>query len=77
MTDTLKGVTPLPKRPISEADQKRIRAALDAKSGAESELRAAVLDAAEHGSSVRELATYTGMSTNTISTWKRDSGRFP
>ena len=76
MTATVEVVAPLPKRPISEDDQARIRAALDAKRAADDELLAAVLDAASNGASVRELAAFTGMSTNTVSNWKRDSGRF-
>jgi DNA-directed RNA polymerase specialized sigma24 family protein len=63
---------------INAPDQRRIRAALaaqqaveDAKQGVDAELRAAVVTAAEHGSSVRELAAFTGLSTNTISRWKR------
>jgi len=63
---------------ISEADQKLIRAALaarqavdDAKDAADARVREAVLVAVEHGSSVRELAAFTGQSTNTISRWKR------
>jgi predicted GIY-YIG superfamily endonuclease len=35
------------------------------------ELRDSVVTAAQHGASVRELAAFTGLSTNTISRWKR------
>jgi hypothetical protein len=34
-------------------------------------LRESVVTAARHGASVRELAAFTGLSTNTISRWKR------
>lgn len=63
---------------INEPDKKLILAALaaqqavdDAKHAADAQVRAAVLAAVEHGSSVRELAAFTGLSTNTISRWKR------
>ena len=49
------------------ADESRIRAALEC----QDELRAAVVAAAGRGASVRVLAELTGLSTNTISRWKR------
>ena len=77
MTATVGGV-PQKRGLINAPDQKRIRAALvaqaaveEAKQAADAKLRAAVLAAAEHGASVRELAAFTGLSTNTISRWKR------
>lgn len=64
-------VTPQHRGIISDDDQARIRAALDGRDTAEQELRAAVLTAVKHGASVRELGAFTGLSTNTISRWKR------
>lgn len=56
---------------IAPDDASRISAALAAREAAYDELVAAVLDAAAHGASVRELAEFTGLSTNTITRWKR------
>ncbi len=67
----MSNVSPQPRGAISSADQNRIRNAMDAKSAADDEMRNAVLSAAGHGASVRELAAFTGLSTNTISRWKR------
>jgi len=64
-------VSPLPRGTINPDDQKRLKQAMRAKNAAEVEVRAAVLEAAEHGASVRELAAFTGLSTNTVSRWKR------
>ncbi len=69
---TVEVVTPQHRGIISDDDQARIRAALDGRDAAEQELRAAVLTAVKHGASVRELGAFTGLSTNTISRWKRD-----
>jgi DNA-directed RNA polymerase specialized sigma24 family protein len=68
----MSNVSPQPRGAISPADQTRLRAALEAKVNADTEIRAAVLEAVEHGASVRELAAFTGLSTNTVSRWKRD-----
>ena len=68
---TVEVVTPQHRGIISDNDQARIRAALDGRDAAEQELRAAVLTAVKHGASVRELGAFTGLSTNTISRWKR------
>lgn len=59
----------------SDDDQTRLRAALAGRGEAERELRAAVLAAVKHGASVRELGAFTGLSTNTISRWKRGEWR--
>lgn len=64
-------VSPQPRGAISPADQSRIRNAMEAKAFADEEMRGAVLVAASNGASVRELAAFTGLSTNTISRWKR------
>ncbi|WP_062516501.1 helix-turn-helix domain-containing protein [Demequina gelatinilytica] len=64
-------MSPQHKGLIPATDQARIRAALAARDASYDELVAAVLDAAEHGASVRELAEFTGLSTNTITRWKR------
>lgn len=65
------GMTPQPKGLIPPDDAARITAALAARDESYDELVAAVLEAADHGASVRELAEFTGMSTNTITRWKR------
>ena len=70
MTATL-GRVPQNRGVIIAADQKRIRSALDAREKSDAELHAAVLAAVAHGASVREIAAFTGLSTNTISRWKR------
>lgn len=72
MTATVRRVAPNPKRPIEPADQDAIRRAMDNHEAAYYALRDAVRTAARNGASVRELAEFTGMSTNTISRWKRD-----
>lgn len=56
---------------ISDADQARIRTALRERDEWEAALRDSVVTAARNGASVRELAAFTGLSTNTISRWKR------
>jgi transposase len=56
---------------INDADQARIRTALRERDEWEAALRESVIAAAQHGASVRELAAFTGLSTNTISRWKR------
>lgn len=66
-------MTPNPKGLIQPDDADRITAALTARDESYAELRAAVLDAAAHGAAVRELAEFTGMSTNTITRWKREA----
>jgi uncharacterized protein YerC len=68
----MSNVSPQPRGAISPADQFRITGAINAKASADQGLRDAVLTAAKHGASVRELAAFTGLSTNTISRWKRE-----
>jgi hypothetical protein len=67
----MNNVSPLPRGTIAPLDQTRIRKAMEAKASADEEMRDAVLVAAARGASVRELAAFTGLSTNTISRWKR------
>lgn len=71
MTATVGVVTPQHRGLLTDADQARLRAALTDRDEAEQELRDAVLAAVKHGASVRELGAFTGLSTNTISRWKR------
>lgn len=71
-TATVGRVAPNPKRSLSPEDARRVQAALSRHERAYSELRQSVLDAAANGASVRTLAEFTGMSTNTISRWKAD-----
>lgn len=71
MTATVGLVTPQHRGLLTDDDQTRLRAALAGRDEAEQELRAAVLAAVKHGASVRELGAFTGLSTNTISRWKR------
>lgn len=77
MTATVQRVSPNPKRPIPPDDQEAIRRAMDGHETAYAALRDAVLIAASHNASVRELAEFTGMSTNTISRWKREARDTP
>lgn len=65
------GYVPSPKGEIPPEDQGRLRAVLDARASADKAVKDAVLSAVDHGASVRELASFTGLSTNTISRWKR------
>lgn len=71
MTATVGAVTPQHRGLVRDDDLARIQAALAAQTAAEVEVRAAVLAAVKHGASVRELGAATGLSTNTISRWKR------
>lgn len=75
---TVRGV-PQNRGIIQPPDQSLIRQALteqqqaaEVSAAKDEKVRAAVLTAVEHGSSVRELAAFTGLSTNTISRWKRE-----
>jgi hypothetical protein len=70
MNATVGGV-PQKRGIVSDADQARILTALGKRGEWEAELRESVITAAQHGASVRELAALTGLSTNTISRWKR------
>ena len=70
MTGTVERV-PQNRGIISEAGKKRLLAAKAKRDAGEAEYRAAVLEEAADGASVRELAAFTGLSTNTISRWKR------
>lgn len=70
MSATVRGV-PQKRGLISDADQARIRTALRERDEWEAALRDSVVTAARNGASVRELAAFTGLSTNTISRWKR------
>lgn len=70
MTATVGGV-PQKRGLISAAGQERILAAQARREAAEAEYREAILAEAARGASVRELAAFTGLSTNTISRWKR------
>jgi len=72
MTATLQRVSPNPKRVLSPDDEKLIREALDARDQADENLRNMIVDVSSR-SSVRVLAEFTGMSTNTISRWKADA----
>lgn len=65
-------VAPQKRGTLTDAEQVRIRAAMDAQATAYAELKAAVLAASKRGASVRELADFTGMSTNTISRWRAE-----
>jgi DNA-directed RNA polymerase specialized sigma24 family protein len=71
-TATVGGV-PQKRGLLTPEAQKRLTHALESRANAESDLRSAVLYAVENGGSVRELAAFTGLSTNTISRWKREA----
>lgn len=70
MTATVGRVSPNPKRELTDDEAARIRNALDAADAATTELKAAIT---ESTASVRVLAEFTGMSTNTISRWIAES----
>lgn len=73
VTATVVPVAPQKRGTLTETEQARIRAALDAHDATYAELKAAVQAASKRGASVRELATFTGMSTNTISRWRAET----
>jgi len=66
-------VTSMPQKRglLSDIGRGRIAAAKKLRDAAEAAYREEVLAEAERGASVRELAAFTGLSTNTISRWKR------
>lgn len=68
----MNAMSPQPRGTLSNDDRFAILKWKGRKAEAETRLRLAVLKAAENGASVRELAAFTGLSTNTISRWKRD-----
>lgn len=70
MSATVKGV-PQKKGLLSEVGKQRIAAAKELRDTAEAAYREEVLAEARRGASVRMLAEFTGMSTNTIGRWKR------
>jgi hypothetical protein len=65
-------VTPQHRGLIPPPVQQRLTAAMAAAEQADEELRTAVADALKAGGSVREVAAFTGMSTNTIARWGRE-----
>ncbi len=69
---TLRRVSPNPKRVLNRADELAILKAMDARDQADNHLRSTIVDVSAR-SSVRVLAEFTGMSTNTISRWKADA----
>jgi len=71
MTDTMVSVAPQKRGLVNTEDQARISAALAAREAAEDEVRAAVVEAMRNGASVRMVAEASGLSTNTVSRWKR------
>ncbi|MEV8023416.1 helix-turn-helix domain-containing protein [Microbacterium sp. NPDC080220] len=64
-------MTPQHRGLLDPDDRARIIAALKAREDADLALYAAVRAAAENGASVRMMADDLGVSTNTISRWKR------
>lgn len=72
VTATVGRVAPQIRGLVPDDDQTAIRAAMAALEAAERAVREAVLTAADNGASVRELAAFTQLSTNTISRWKRE-----
>lgn len=73
MTATVEAVTPQHRGLLNPDDRARIVAAREAIDGAERELREAIAAAARNGASVRMMAESLGVSTNTISRWKREA----
>lgn len=74
MRGYLAGVSPQKRGLIPAEHQTRLRAAQEAKAAAEVEMRAAVVEALMDGASVREIAAFLDMSTNTINRWGREGG---
>lgn len=73
VTATVARVSPNPKRVLEPEDETAIRGAMTAARRADQAVRDAVFTAAQHGASVRSLAEFTGMSTNTIHRWKMEA----
>lgn len=71
MTDTLVSVAPQKRGILSDEDRARIVAALEGRDAADARLHDAIRAAADNGASVRMMADSLGVSTNTISRWKR------
>lgn len=61
-----------PKRVLMAEDEQAIRDVLNRARAVQDEVRQVVLTAHSHGASVRSLAEFTGMSTNTIMRWKKE-----
>ncbi|WP_157534377.1 hypothetical protein [Microbacterium sp. Leaf320] len=65
-------MSPNPKRVLNRHDELAILKAMDARDEADENLRNTIVEVSAR-SSVRVLADFTGMSTNTISRWKADA----
>lgn len=74
MRGYLARVSPQKRGEIPPEHQRRMRAACEAYDAAEAERRSAVVDALHDGASVREIAAFLDMSTNTINRWGREGG---
>lgn len=67
-------MTPQPRGVIPEEHEQALRDALTARDRAEEQLHTAVADALKAGGSVRQVALFTGLSTNTVQRWGREGG---
>lgn len=70
-------MTPRPRGEIDQSDRRKIAKAAKAVADAQAAHRAAVLAAMENGASFAEVAAETGLSTNTLQRWKRESAVGP
>lgn len=67
-------MSPQPRGVIPPDHQTQLRAAQEAAQAAQAGFRRAVVDALLAGASVREVAAFVDMSTNTIERWGREGG---
>lgn len=72
VTATVCPVAPRPRGSIPRDHEARLAAAKEERDRADAQLKTAVADASEAGASVRELANFLDVSTNTIQRWKRE-----
>jgi len=72
VTATVSPVAPRPRGSIPRDYEARLAAAKEERDRADAQLKTAVADASEAGASVRELANFLDVSTNTIQRWKRE-----
>lgn len=58
---------------LSAAQERRLTTAADKRAKAETDYRAECVAALAEGASFSELAAFTGLSTNTLQRWKRET----
>jgi hypothetical protein len=72
-TDSVRRV-PRPRGSLTDAQQRRLTRAAGKRSQADADYRAEVLAVMAEGASFSEVSSWTGHSTKTLQTWKREAG---